>query len=151
MVLLDTGAQLMILGSQFAKKIGMLDSKLQKFMWQIHIANGNVEEVLGESSDLIPFNFNEGADQELCLKVRCLVTNATQYNVFIGQEVLFPLGFTIDNWFKHAYYRMDRETYGHHLGYIPLIYMGTIVLWLTIVCSWKHTLFLTHNKLATSG
>ncbi len=45
---------------------------------------------------------------------------------------------------------MDWETNGHHLGYIPLIYMGTIVLWLTIVCSMKHTPFPTSNKLTTS-
>jgi hypothetical protein len=66
-LLLDTGAQLVILGVQFAKKMGMLDSKLRKSMWQIRIASGSVEEVLGESSDLITFNFNEGTDQELCL------------------------------------------------------------------------------------
>jgi hypothetical protein len=48
-VLLDTCAQLMILGVQFAKKMGMFDSKLRKCMWQIHTASGNVEEVLGES------------------------------------------------------------------------------------------------------
>ncbi len=67
MVLLDIGAQLVILGVQFAKKMGMLDSKLQKSMWQICNASGSVEEVLGESSDLIALNFNEGIDQELCL------------------------------------------------------------------------------------
>jgi hypothetical protein len=33
----------------------------------------------------------------------------------------------------------------------PLICMGTIVLWLTIICLRKHTLFPTSNKLATSG
>jgi len=44
-VLLDTSAQLMILGVQFAKKISMLDSKLRKSMWQIRAANGSVEEV----------------------------------------------------------------------------------------------------------
>jgi hypothetical protein len=65
--LLDTTAQLMILGVQFAKKMGMLDSKLRKSMWQIRTTNGNVKEVLGESSDLIAFNFNEGTNQELCL------------------------------------------------------------------------------------
>jgi hypothetical protein len=32
-VLLDTGAQLVILRVQFAKKMGILDSKLWKFMW----------------------------------------------------------------------------------------------------------------------
>jgi hypothetical protein len=56
-----------ILGVQFAKKMGMLDSKLRKSMWQIRIASESVEEVLGESSDFIAFNFNEGTDQELCL------------------------------------------------------------------------------------
>jgi len=58
-------------------------------------------------------------NQELCLHVKCLVTNATNYDVFTGQKALFPLGFTIDNWFVHAYYQMDWETDGHHLGYIP--------------------------------
>jgi hypothetical protein len=67
MVLLDTGAQPVILGFQFAKKMGMLDSKLRKSMWQIRIANGSVEEILRESSDLITLNFNEGIDRELCL------------------------------------------------------------------------------------
>jgi hypothetical protein len=36
-------------------------------MWQIHTASGNVEEVLGEKSNFITLNFNEGTDQELCL------------------------------------------------------------------------------------
>jgi len=47
--------------------MGMFDSKLRKSMWQIRTANESVKEVLGESSDLIAFNFNEGTDQELCL------------------------------------------------------------------------------------
>jgi hypothetical protein len=40
----------------------MLDSKLWKSMWQIHITSESVEEVFGESSDLITLNFNEGID-----------------------------------------------------------------------------------------
>jgi len=96
-VLFDTSAQLVIFGIQFAKKMGMLDSKLRKSMWQIRTTNGNIEEVLGESSNLIALNFNEGIDQELCLQVRCLITNATSYDVLIGQEALFPPSFTIDN------------------------------------------------------
>jgi hypothetical protein len=45
----------------------MLDSKVPKSMWQIRTVSGSVKEVLGESSDLIAFKFNEGTDQELCL------------------------------------------------------------------------------------
>ncbi len=74
----------MIIGVQFAKKMGMFESKLQKSLWQIHTASGNVEEVLGESLDLIALNFNESTGQELCLQVRCLIINATNYDVFIG-------------------------------------------------------------------
>jgi Ethanolamine utilization protein EutJ (predicted chaperonin) len=66
-VLLDTSAQPVILIIQFAKKMGMFDSKLWKFMWQIRTTNENVEEVFGESLDLIALNFNEGTNQELCL------------------------------------------------------------------------------------
>jgi hypothetical protein len=61
-VLLDTNAQPMILGVQFAKKMGILDSKLWKSMWQIYTASGSVEEVFGESSDFITLNFNEGTN-----------------------------------------------------------------------------------------
>jgi hypothetical protein len=67
MVLLDTSAQPVILGVQFAKKMGMLDSKLRKSMWQICTTSGNVEEVLKEGSNLIALNFNESTNQELCL------------------------------------------------------------------------------------
>jgi hypothetical protein len=66
-------------------------------MWQIRIVSGNVEEVFGESSDLIALNFNESTNQKLCLQVKCLVTNATSYDVFIGQKALFLPSFTIYN------------------------------------------------------
>jgi hypothetical protein len=88
-ILLDTSAQLVILGIQFANKMGMLNSKLQKSMWQILTANGSGKEVLGESSDFITFNFNEGIDQELYLLVKFLLTHATSYDVFIRQEACF--------------------------------------------------------------
>jgi hypothetical protein len=112
-VLLDISTQPVIPGVQFAKKMGMFDSKLHKYMWQIRTTSGSVEEVFGESSNFITLNFNEGTHQELCLQVKSLITNATSYDVFIGQEALFPLGFTIDNLFEHAYYRVDWETNGH--------------------------------------
>jgi hypothetical protein len=66
-VFLDTEAQPMILGVQFAKKMGMLGFKLRKSMWQIRITSGSVEGVFRESFDLIALKFNEGIDQELCL------------------------------------------------------------------------------------
>jgi len=88
-VLLDTGAQPMILRIQFVKKMGMLASKLWKFIWQIRTVNGNIKEVFGKNLDFITLNFNESTDQELCLHAKCLVTNATNYDVFIRQKAMF--------------------------------------------------------------
>jgi hypothetical protein len=65
-VLLDTCAQPVILRVQFAKKMGMVNSKVQKSMWQICIASGNVKEVFGESSYFITLNFNEGTNLPTC-------------------------------------------------------------------------------------
>jgi hypothetical protein len=97
MVLFDTSAQLVTLGIQFTKKMGMFDSKLRKSIWQIHATSGSVEEILGKNSNLIALNFNESRNQDFCLQVICLITNAISYNVFIGQEALLPPSFTIDN------------------------------------------------------
>jgi hypothetical protein len=46
--------------------------------------SGSVEEVLWESSDLLALNFNKSIDQELCPQIKCLIINATNYNVLIG-------------------------------------------------------------------
>jgi hypothetical protein len=47
--------------------MGMLNSKVQKFMWQIRTTSGSVKEVLEESSNFIALNFNEGTDQDICI------------------------------------------------------------------------------------
>jgi len=128
----------------------MLDSKLRKCMWQIHTVSGSVVEVFGKSLDLSTLNFNEGTNQELCLQVRCLVTNATNYDVLIGQGALFPLNFTIDNRLSMCTTEWIVRLMATTWDTYPLIYMGTIILWLTIVCSRKHTQFPTSNKLTTN-
>jgi hypothetical protein len=66
-VLLDTSAQQVIPRVQFAKKMGMLNSKQRKSMWQIHTVSESVKEVFGGSSDLIALNFNESTNQELSI------------------------------------------------------------------------------------
>ncbi len=47
MVFLDTCAQPVILGVQLTKKMGMLDSKLRKSMWQICTASETWRRYLG--------------------------------------------------------------------------------------------------------
>jgi len=105
----------------------MLDSKLQKSMWQICTASGSIEKVLGESLGLIAFNFNKGIDQKLCLQVRCLVTNVTNYDVLIGKKPYFhqvsqlttSSSMRTTKWIG----RLMATTWDTY----PLIYMGNII------------------------
>jgi len=117
-------------------------------LWQIHTTNGSVEEVFRNSLNLITLNFNECTDQELYLQVKCFVTNATNYDVFIGKEALFPPSFTIDNWFEHVYYQMDWEIDGHHLGYIPLDLHGNHNL-MAHHCMFKKTHIISYIQQAS--
>jgi hypothetical protein len=127
-VLFDTNAQPVILGAQFAKKMGMFNSKLRKSMWQICIASKSIKEVLSESLDLITLNLCSLGKMPYFHQVSQLTTG---------------LSMRTTKWIK----RLMTTTWDTY----PLIYMGTIVLWLTIVCSRKHTPFPTSNKLAMSG
>jgi hypothetical protein len=64
----------MILGVQFAKKMGMFDSKLRKSMWQICTASGSIENVLGDLSDLSSFESMESHGQPIKPLLRQLIT-----------------------------------------------------------------------------
>ena len=37
--------------------------------------------------------------------MKCVVTTATNYDIPIGQQALYPLGFGLDNWTKEAWIR----------------------------------------------
>jgi hypothetical protein len=37
--------------------------------------------------------------------MKCVITNATNYDILIGQQALYPLGFGLDNWTEEAWIR----------------------------------------------
>ena len=37
--------------------------------------------------------------------MKCVVTNATNYDILVGQQALYPLGFGLDNWTEEAWIR----------------------------------------------
>ena len=39
------------------------------------------------------------------LLLRCAVTDATNYDILVGQQALYPLGFGLDNWTEEAWIR----------------------------------------------
>ena len=39
------------------------------------------------------------------IAVRCVVNNATMYDILLGQQTLYPIGFSLDSWTKEAWFR----------------------------------------------
>lgn len=97
-VLLDIGAQPVIIGGTLAARLKLTGTALQKSAWSIRTASGSVESVNGETLDTVNLAFKPGTRDEVVLKVKCLVTKATNYDILIGMEALFPPGFCIDTW-----------------------------------------------------
>ena len=60
MVMLDTGAQPILLGLRFATAIGLHGDQLRPSSWRIRTAGGTIEPVVGESITTIPILFNGG-------------------------------------------------------------------------------------------
>eukprot|EP00850_Spirogloea_muscicola_P008873 SM000048S16585 [mRNA] locus=s48:515608:516654:+ [translate_table: standard] len=92
-VLLDTGAQPILLGSRFANllKIGKNDMQSDKVM--ITTATGSIDNVVGITKHplLITFNSHDPA-KRTSFSAICLITKATTYDILLGTEILIPLG-----------------------------------------------------------
>ena len=39
------------------------------------------------------------------VSLQCAVTDATNYDILVGQQALYPLGFGVDNWTEEAWIR----------------------------------------------
>ena len=50
-----------------------------------------------------------------------LVSKAQDYDVLLGQDVLFPIGAVVDNWQGQLLYHPDYRTDGVRLAAIPLL------------------------------
>lgn len=67
-----------------------------------------------------------GTVDEVLLLVRCLVTKATNYDLLLKQEVMFPPGVCIDNKTEQVIYRPDWKIGGLQLAYMPLDLHSTV-------------------------
>ena len=121
-VMIDTGAKPVMIGSGFAAQIGLTKARLSPAPYQIFSATEIIESVLGVSSDPIEFVFSTGSATDttsICATV--LVPKAQDYDVLLGQDVLFQIGAVVDHWQGQFLYHPDYRTYGVRLAAIPLL------------------------------
>ena len=59
---------------------------------------GGTEQPTGLTKKSLRLQFKVEVDAFTYIAVRCVVTNATTYDILLGQQALYPIGFGLDNW-----------------------------------------------------
>ena len=104
-VLLDTGAQPIMLGKNLAERLKIKAEDLDPCPFTIATSLGGTEQPTGLTKVPLRLRFKVGIDSYTHISIRCVITGATTYDILLGQQALYPIGFGHDCWTEEAWFR----------------------------------------------
>ena len=105
-VLLDSGAQPVMIGKRLADDLGLTVADFEPCPFTILTSLGGTERATGITRNPLQLIFRVGNGPTYChLSLRCAITGATNYDILVGQQALYPIGFGLDNWTEEAWIR----------------------------------------------
>ena len=104
-VLLDTWAQPVMLGKSLAESLGLSAKDLDPCPFTIATSLRGIEHPMGLTKAPLRLQFNIGTVAYTHISLRCVVTNATTYDILLGQQALYPIGFGHDSWMEEAWFQ----------------------------------------------
>ena len=105
-VMMDSGAQPIMIGKRLANNLGLTPTNLDPCPLTIVTSVRGIERATSYTKTSLRLIFNVGARPTYThLSMKCVVTNATNYDILVGQQALNPLGFGLDNWTEEAWIR----------------------------------------------
>ena len=119
-VLLDTGAQPVMLGRRLANELGLVPHDLDPCPFTIATSLGGTKQPTGLTKEPLRLQFKVGADSYTYVAVRCVVTSATTYDILLGQQALYPIGFGHDSWTEEAWFRPGWSLGDGHKENLPV-------------------------------
>ena len=97
-VMMDSGAQPVMIGKGLAHELGLVAEDLAPCPYTIVTSIGHVERATGYTREPLQHSFRvKSGNSPAPLLLRCTVTDATNYDISVGQQTLYPLGFDLDN------------------------------------------------------
>jgi hypothetical protein len=104
--MMDTGAQSVMIVKKITKELRLIADDLAPCPFTIVKSNGHVERATGYTPEPLQLSFRvKPGDPPALLLLRCVVMDATNYDILVGQQTLYPLGFSLDNWIEEAWIR----------------------------------------------
>jgi hypothetical protein len=105
-VLLDSGAQPLMLGASAIEGLGLTKDTLEKCSWTISTSMGGTEHATAITKGELALKLNQDDVEDASfMKVKAIGTEAKSYDVLLGSTVLYPMKFTLDFWEETANYR----------------------------------------------
>jgi hypothetical protein len=127
-VLLDSGAQPLMLGKAACIGLGIRRSELELCPFQIQTS-------LGGATDRSNFMTRERLSVQMKpdhvtdssrLRVTAVVTIVESYDVLVGGAVLYPMGFQMDYWTKTTTYRPGWQSGDGRMSQVPMRFISGV-------------------------
>ncbi|BBN08134.1 hypothetical protein Mp_4g09160 [Marchantia polymorpha subsp. ruderalis] len=125
-VLLDSGAQPLMLGKIACISLGVRRSELEPCPFQIQTSlGGTSDKAYRMTRERISVQLRHGHAQDSSqFGVRAVVTSAESYDVLVGGAVLYPMGFRMDYWTETAAYRPGWESGDGRMSELPVRFIS---------------------------
>jgi len=105
-VMMDSDAQLVMIGKKLAQKLGLTIVDLEPCPFIIVTSIGGTKQTTYFIKQPLQLIFCIGPGPLYShLLLQCAVTSATNHDILVGQQVLYLLGFGLDNLTKEAWIR----------------------------------------------
>ena len=101
-VLLDTLAQSILLKKNLAENLGSKAKDLDPCPFTIATSLGGIEHPTEHTKEPFRLQFKVSNDAYTHISIRCVVTSVTTYNMLLGQQTLYFIGFGYNCWIGEA-------------------------------------------------
>ena len=85
--------------------MGLVTGDLDPCSFTIATSLGGIKQPTRLTKEPLRLQFQVGTDAFTHISVRCVVTSATSYDILLGQQALYPIGFGHDAWTEKAWFR----------------------------------------------
>ncbi|BBN20457.1 hypothetical protein Mp_Vg00130 [Marchantia polymorpha subsp. ruderalis] len=125
-VLLDSGAQPLMLGKAACISLGIRRSELEPCPFQIQTSLGGASDrsyFMTRESIAVQLRHDHPHDSSQ-FGVRAVVTSAESYDVLVGGVMLYPMGFRMYYWTETAAYRPGWQSGDGRLSKLPVRFIS---------------------------
>ena len=111
-----------MLGKLLVQSLDFSANDLDPCPFTIATSLGGTEQPTGITKEPLRLQFKVGTNAYTHISVRCVITSATSYDILLGQQALYPIGFGHDSWTEEAWFRPGWSQGDGRKEVIPVIF-----------------------------